>query len=125
MAYEEIKERITAGEFDVKSFIDMSSIIQKDKKYARFAEAISSHQTAIDELKQLQDARQLEILTQNRRTKANLEAQFRIALEEEYGMVGHPSAEKVWNSAWERGHSEGWPGILREYDELIDIIRQY
>jgi len=52
--------------------------------------------------------------------EVNLE--FRAALEEDYGTNGHPKADKLWEMAWEDGHSEGYCGVENCYDKYSDLI---
>lgn len=44
------------------------------------------------------------------------------ALCQEYGVVNHPKAQKVWDMAWERGHSSGYDSVRSEFEELVELI---
>ena len=48
--------------------------------------------------------------------------EFKAALEEEYGTKGNPKADKLWEKAWEMGHSNGFYEVEGCYDELSELI---
>jgi len=54
---------------------------------------------------------------------SEIRAKFREALEKEYGMQNHPKKDKIWEKAWDDGHSGGWTEILITYDELVELIK--
>ena len=49
-------------------------------------------------------------------------AQFKVDLEEENGLVGHPKADRLYAQAYEMGHSGGLSEILYYYDELSELL---
>lgn len=49
--------------------------------------------------------------------------EFRKSLEEEFGMVGHPKANKLFEIAWREGHSEGYQSIVYWYEELYELVK--
>ncbi len=51
------------------------------------------------------------------------EDQFKIDLEVEYGLVGHPKADLLFSKAWEMGHSSGFGEVLNYYDELSELVK--
>jgi hypothetical protein len=51
------------------------------------------------------------------------ELQFRADLEAEFGMAGHPKAGKIWDKAWEDGHSYGLVEVVNTYAELVDLLK--
>lgn len=40
----------------------------------------------------------------------------------ELGLENHPKAEKVFDLAWERGHSQGYTEVYLELQELADLL---
>ena len=68
-----------------------------------------------------EEARQQEAQRRYREEQARHEA-FRQSLEHEYGLVGHPKAQKLWNLAWDRGHSQGYDFVKAVYDELSELV---
>jgi hypothetical protein len=49
-------------------------------------------------------------------------AQFKADLEAEYGMVGHPKADKLYAKAWDMGHSSGLNEVMYYYDDLSELV---
>lgn len=47
---------------------------------------------------------------------------FKAALEDYYGIDGHPKADKLWALAWEYGHSGGYNEVECYYDELVVLL---
>jgi len=57
----------------------------------------------------------------NKRSK-ELQNQFKIDALKDVGLEGHPNSEKVYNKAWEFGHSNGLESVyhyLVEFSELV------
>lgn len=48
---------------------------------------------------------------------------FRDDLATAFELTGHPKEEKVWNMAWEEGHSEGLYMVYQYYDDLADLVK--
>lgn len=46
----------------------------------------------------------------------------RTMLAELYGLVDNPKEKKVWDMAWDRGHSNGYSEVAIQYDELADLV---
>jgi hypothetical protein len=44
-------------------------------------------------------------------------------MEDEFGMAGHPKADKLYELAYTRGGSDGWEAILAEYETLADLVK--
>lgn len=49
-------------------------------------------------------------------------AEFRVDLESEYHMSHHPKADKLWNLAWEHGHSSGLVDVVHYYEDFLELI---
>jgi acyl-CoA reductase-like NAD-dependent aldehyde dehydrogenase len=63
-------------------------------------------------------------IQQQRQQSARLTTQcFRADLEAEFGMAGHPKAGKIWDKAWEDGHSYGLVEVVNTYAELVDLLK--
>lgn len=52
-----------------------------------------------------------------------LEQEFERDIFEEFGVTGHPKADKVMSLAWARGHSEGLHSVYAEFVELVELIQ--
>lgn len=52
-----------------------------------------------------------------------LEAQFKADLFEEYGVTGHPKADKAYAIAWEHGHASGFSEIEAFFSEIVCLIQ--
>lgn len=58
-----------------------------------------------------------------REEEARLNALFRADLEVEHGLVGHPKAERLFEMAWDRGHSGGFREVAEHYAELAELVQ--
>ena len=47
---------------------------------------------------------------------------FKADLIEEYGMTGHPRANRAFDIAWERGHSSGYSEVAIYFGELAELL---
>jgi hypothetical protein len=62
------------------------------------------------------------------RTKYNVEEkrlrrEFEEDLYEEFGVQNHPKRKKVFEMAWERGHSSGYSEVCFNFEELVELIK--
>lgn len=57
-----------------------------------------------------------------RREVLALRKKFQEDLAEEYELTGHPKEDKVFNMAWDRGHSAGLSEVEQEYAELASLL---
>lgn len=48
---------------------------------------------------------------------------FRHDLEKQYGVIGNTKANRVWELAWEEGHSFGYTEVLGYYDQFVELIK--
>ena len=48
---------------------------------------------------------------------------LKTALEVEFGMRGHEKSERLWQLAWDRGHSGGLMDVYWEWRELLELVR--
>ena len=55
--------------------------------------------------------------------QGRLTALLRSDLEREYSVIGHPKAGRVWELAWEAGHSCGYAEVANNYAELVELIK--
>jgi hypothetical protein len=44
-------------------------------------------------------------------------------LAKEYGLLGNPKEQKVWELAWSEGHSSGYYSIEQYYDQFSELVR--
>jgi hypothetical protein len=59
-----------------------------------------------------------------REQEEQLRQGFKSALFKELGITGHPNAEKLFQIAWDRGHSYGYSEVYNEALELVNLIRE-
>lgn len=52
----------------------------------------------------------------------NLERQFKVDLADELGLTGHPKFDKLFEIAWDRGHSSGFQEVYNEAQELAELL---
>jgi hypothetical protein len=50
-------------------------------------------------------------------------AKFRADLEAVYGVVGHAKAGRLWELAWDHGHSSGYSEVLHYYDDFVTLVK--
>lgn len=74
------------------------------------------HEQATKEYKEARDA--------YLRRQVELENEFKRDLEEEHGVTGHPKAERLFQIAWDHGHSAGFSEVLGWYSELAELIQE-
>lgn len=60
-----------------------------------------------------------ERIAQGRKTMAEHKAK----LAEEYGVVGHPKLDKLYNLAWAYGHSSGFGEVEYHFRDFVELIR--
>lgn len=49
---------------------------------------------------------------------------FKEDLEKEFEVEGHPRSEKLFELAWDYGHSSGLSEVLNYYSDLVDLIKE-
>ena len=52
----------------------------------------------------------------------NEKLDLKIALIAEFNVENNPKAHKVFDMAWDRGHSEGLNKVRQEFEELVELI---
>jgi len=62
------------------------------------------------------------------RTKWNIEnarlhTEFKEDIFEEFGVQNHPKRERVFELAWDRGHSSGFFEVYLVFEELVELIK--
>ncbi|CAM6054528.1 unnamed protein product [Sphagnum tenellum] len=50
--------------------------------------------------------------------------EFRVDLENEFGLTNHPKAELLFEKAWDRGHAGGFQEVYHHYDDLSELLTQ-
>lgn len=63
----------------------------------------------------------IELEKYNNETK-RLNEMFKIDLFEEYGIENYPKKEKVFEYAWDRGHSSGFSEVEIYFEELVQLL---
>ena len=54
---------------------------------------------------------------------ARLEEQFHTDLATENGLVGHPKEKKLFQWAWDLGHSSGLGEVAQIYEDLSELVK--
>lgn len=57
------------------------------------------------------------------KAQTDIVAEFKTALFKLYGVSDNPKAQKVWEYAWQEGHSEGFSLIAIIFDDLVELIK--
>jgi hypothetical protein len=47
----------------------------------------------------------------------------RAILEAKHGLTGHPKAARLYELAWDMGHSAGFGEVEIYYDEMADLLK--
>ena len=102
--------------------------------YQKPADAHENAIEAIDAMEEGPDYRaSIETLHEDKearraRRKALREAEerrgqeFRDILTVSYGTAEHPKAQRLFEIAWDLGHSSGYKEVLYWYDDLVDLL---
>ena len=69
-----------------------------------------------------QKRRRREQRDRNQAEEGRLSALFKDDLEKEYGVSGHPKANRLFEIAWSDGHSGGYQVVASRYVELVELI---
>lgn len=117
-----LRNRIQTGEFENILHFPTDTVLNGDPAY----QALNTEQNQLldraEEIKEIKAAL-IRMMKQEYNNESSLRrTQFKAALEEEYGLQNHPKKGKIWQKAWDDGHSGGWTSILNIYDELFDLI---
>lgn len=122
MGYGIVSDNITNGKYKVT--LEYPERLEKPRmpsfnvtpamarEYADKLEEYEKNKVAIDEAKRAYNA-EVHRLEQ---------VVFREDLEAEYGTKDHKLAQKLWDKAWEHGHSDGLNNVLYWYDEFAEFI---
>lgn len=54
---------------------------------------------------------------------ARLHNEFKEDIFEEFGFQDHPKRERVFELAWDRGHSSGFSEVYLVFEELVELIK--
>jgi hypothetical protein len=76
---------------------------------------------AIEDYDILMDGHRAEKVEYGEATR-DLEAKLRADLEKENEVTGNPKAGRLWEIAWEQGHSGGYGEVINAYNQLVDLI---
>ena len=117
-----MRDRITNQEFENKLLYPTDTVLDTDPTYVALVKEQCQLQGRLDKIKNAKKA-----LIHTMRQKYDHESfvkrgAFRTALEEDYGTQEHPNRDKIWQKAWDDGHSGGYMEVLIEYDELANLV---
>jgi len=113
MEFGSVLDAIKAGRYENRIPHSVSSIpIDEDVMTVRQAR----------EHKEREKQRARDQLDKYETEQGRLNDLFRADLEAEYGTCGHPKAGKLYEIAWELGHSCGYTEVAYHYAELAELI---
>lgn len=106
---QDIRERIKAGEFENQvPYPERPKLDRETMNDRQIREAREAHTAKLQEYhKGSNDAIR----------------RFRGALEEEHKMTKHPKRDRLWDLAWDEGHSSGLVNVVHWYEELVDLAK--
>lgn len=117
-----IQDRIKAGEFETELPYPNSDSLGGNVTYQTKNKEILTLNKRIGNLKLELRALENKMEDDYQQDCNQKICDFRIALEEEFETTDHPKKDKLWNLAWERGHSSGLSEVYCEYQELAEFI---
>lgn len=110
---DDVIEAIRAGKYETAVPMSIEPLIlDKDEMTGR----------QVREMQEAHRLRQLEQREAYRADRARLRDLFKADLEAEHGVVGHPKADKLFDLAWEYGHSDGHESVAYHYGELMGLV---
>lgn len=122
----DVREKIAAGFYESKLPV-ASRVLPKPQMLSKRADEL----TDLEVINLTRVKKEYEAAVAER--KANAKARsadsvrlsdlFRLDVEVENGTRGHPKADKLWNMAYERGHSGGFSEILSEYEDIVGLVK--
>ena len=62
-------------------------------------------------------------MQERRRMEHEARIAHREKLERQYGVVGHKRSEKLYDLAWEYGHSGGFEEVANYYIDLVELLK--
>jgi len=89
----------------------------------KFVGTKAEHKEFEKTIKDVYSKRLMEDKAAYNKITSELEAQFRKDLEEEFGVINHPKASKLFSTAWNYGHSTGYAEVYNYYSSLVDLIK--
>lgn len=110
-----VMDRVADGEYENRVPYPARDISEIDPETTTLAEAVRIKARRKQEFLASRTAYRQGEYAQRARLKADLEV--------EHDIVGHPKADKLWNLAWEMGHSLGYSGVLNYYNELLELVK--
>lgn len=64
-----------------------------------------------------------DLITEYKKEDSRLYWQFKNDLLKELGITDHPKAQRLFDIAWDKGHSMGYSEVYSEAEELADLLR--
>ena len=85
------------------------------------ADSINAHSVALVKWGKAQEAYLIQKRTYSDAQTMMLE-RFKTDVLKEYGLEGHPKADKVFAMAWEEGHSAGYSEVAMWVEQLAELV---
>lgn len=103
-----IREKIAQGRYENKL------------PYSLPVEPVDEERMTVRQAREHKEAQTIKRREQHnlyRAEDARLNALFKADLEEDFGLTGHPKASKLFEIAWQEGHSGGYGEVVNYYEE--------
>ena len=108
-----VRDNIADGKYSSKIPSFVKTPVDEEKMTVRQAREHSEAQKEAARLRRIdqwEDEQRLRIL-------------FQADLEEEHGVRNHPKADRVFELAWEHGHSSGYEEVVSCYADFVELIK--
>lgn len=115
-----MRDRINSGEFENKTEFPTRPTKPRLVSNATAAQA-RAYADALDLYEHTERVYRAGV-TAYRKAENEAVARFEEALADEFGLTNHPKRNKVWNMAWENGHSCGLTEVLGYYEDYADLV---
>jgi len=119
----DIQQNIREGKYENKLPYP-SKPTQKD-----IEEAMVNFTGNLQQLKTEKEVTEIRLMAEYRQAQNNyhlethrLNKLFQSDLAEDFGVTGHPKEQKLFELAWEHGHSSGYSDVYNYYVDFVELI---
>lgn len=106
-----VRDNLEAGKYENKVPFSVEKI-SVDERCGRRATMKAAEKLRLSEQRRL-----------HRENEGAMTALLQHDLEDEYGLVGHPKAGKLFALAWDHGHSSGYGEVIHYYEEFVELLK--
>lgn len=90
---------------------------------AELNHAVIAAEAALEEAKAIRKSWRTESRRKWQEDNNRLVDKFRVDLEDENEMTGHPKANSLWEKAWSDGHANGLSQVVMCYEDLVGLVK--